>query len=60
MLECGEIFDLRGEDLSGQNAQLLADIQQLDPDLPRTESEIECLGLGNWSNVLYFDLNDAG
>ena len=55
VLECGEIFTLVGDDLVEQNRQLLEEIKSFDPQLPRSEGEIDRLGLGNWSNILYFE-----
>jgi hypothetical protein len=59
VLECGEIFDMQGGNLEDQNSALLQEIQHLNPDAVATEEAITALGLGNWSNILYFDLNDA-
>jgi hypothetical protein len=54
VLECGEIFQMQGSDLVQQNQQLLDEIEGFDPPVPRYDEEIERLGLGNWSNILYF------
>jgi hypothetical protein len=59
VLECGEIFDMQGGDLALQNDQLLKEIEHFDPPAPQSEKEIDALGLGNWSDVFYFDINDA-
>ena len=59
VLECGEIFDMQGGNLEDQNTALLREIQQFNPDVVTSEEGITALGLDNWSNILYFDLNDA-
>jgi hypothetical protein len=59
VLECAEIYDMQGENLAEQNDQLLEEIKVFKPGLVGSEEEINALGLGNWSNILYFDLNDA-
>lgn len=58
ILECGEIFELDSEPLAAQNDRLLSELLELEStsaDLPA--GDIESLGLGNWSNILYFDPN---
>jgi len=59
VLECAEIYDMLGENLAEQNNQLLEEIKAFEPGLVGSEEDIHSLGLGNWSNILYFDLNDA-
>ena len=94
VLEAGEIFDMGSDPFPEQNARLLDEIRNLEPQIdhalaalstrpagtekPRgllaslfgvkskpTETlidplqSIRALGLGNWSNVLYFHFDDA-
>lgn len=85
ILECGEIFDMKGENLGEQNIELLTEIQGLPtktnslpvpaveavggnngsflkrlfgrPTPAPTSDPLQpfyTLGLGNWSNILYF------
>ncbi|MFT3883272.1 MAG: hypothetical protein QM703_26915 [Gemmatales bacterium] len=59
ILECGEIFELDSEPLAAQNDLLLSEVLEMESDLPCPTAalDIESLGLGNWSNILYFDPN---
>ena len=59
VLECGEIFDMQGGDFEAQNTALLQELRQISPAPVLSEKAVAGLGLGNWSNILYFDLNDA-
>jgi hypothetical protein len=59
ILECGEIFELVGEDLVEQNDDLLAEIRDIDQVIASALVHLPQfyeLGLGHWSNLLYFDL----
>jgi nucleoid DNA-binding protein len=75
LLECGEIFGLRGSDLASKAEALLKEIKDIDntiakfwadntrnldkqisPDAQQ-RSFADLVGLGNWSNILYFDLS---
>lgn len=58
VLECGEIFEMEGDNIVEQNGMLLQTIQKLQPQLSNSNDPAKSLGLGNWSNTLYFDLND--
>ena len=58
VLECGEIFDLLGGNLAEQNQGLLVELETFEPERVRSEEQVQALGLGNWSNVLYFDVRD--
>jgi hypothetical protein len=57
VLECGEIFEMEDDDLAVQADRLLKEIQQVNPPVSTSADAIYSLGVGNWSNVLYFDLN---
>jgi hypothetical protein len=59
ILECGEIFDMDSEPLAAQNDRLLSAVLELVSDFPSLAiaEDVNSLGLGNWSNVLYFDPN---
>ena len=73
-LECAEIFDLEDEPFADQLAGLLEEIRNIDGESERVLSALNSLptgpdqaedlapfyamGLGNWSNCLYFDIGD--
>ena len=59
ILECGEIFQMDSEPLAAQNERLLSELLELESNAPgpATVQDIDSLGLGNWSNILYFDPN---
>lgn len=86
VLECGEIFDMSGEDIFSQNEALLkalrnleqATAQVIDALAPKQKSFLQrvfsktdkasefnqnevvsSLGLGNWSNILYYSFNKS-
>lgn len=68
VLECGEIFDMSSQPLDEQNIRLLEEIKNIDADVEKVLSglksdikndaidSIYALGLGNWDNVLYYNL----
>lgn len=72
ILECGELFQMEGGDLAAQNRELLdwlsglhARIQSLPlPAMDRSTASDDPLlpfyqlGLGNWSNILYFQFTE--
>lgn len=60
VLECGEIFEMDVEPLTAQNKRLLSELLELERKAPGPDAagDIDALGLGNWSNILYFDPND--
>lgn len=86
VLECGEIFDMNGEDIFSQNEMLLKEIKNIDQAVeqvidtlvPKQKSffqrvfsrtdkaseinpseVVSSLGLGNWSNILYYSFNKS-
>ena len=86
VLECGEIFDMSGEDIFSQNEALLKDLKNIDQVVaqvidalaPKQKSffqrifsrtdkaseinpteVVSSLGLGNWSNILYYSFNKS-
>lgn len=60
VLECGEIFEMDLEPLTAQNERLLSELLDLETNSPEptAAADINALGLGNWSNILYFDPNE--
>lgn len=61
VLECGEIYEMDAEPLIDQNERLLAELLELGSSIPKPDKteDIHTLGLGNWSNVLYYDPNEV-
>ena len=57
ILECGEIFEMEDAPLAEQTNQLLSEILELNSTSSDSFAglDIETLGLGNWSNELYFN-----
>lgn len=59
ILECGELFQMGGEPLAAQNDRLLSELLELESNFSdaAATADVDSLGLGNWSNALYFDPN---
>ena len=57
VLECGEIYGMEDEPPGEQNTRLVEEIASLATvnTIPWPTRSIDALGLGNWSNVLYYD-----
>jgi hypothetical protein len=59
LLECGEIFEMEEDSMAEQNERLFDEIVELPGEMrsgvPGMSVNVDALGLGNWSNDLYFD-----